>query len=83
MWNITLFISWTFYLMNTKLLKIVRRDYNIVYYPNGYQSILGHLYFKNAYVLFFKDQVIRAEFDRKLLIDYLVKHFVDNIQSQT
>lgn len=60
--------------MKTKLLKKVRRDYNIVYYPEGYKSINGDIYLKNAYVLFFKRQIIRAEFDKNILIDHIIKH---------
>lgn len=61
--------------MRTKLLKEVRKNYKIMYYPEGYKSAFGEYYFKNAYVLYFKEELIRADFNRGNLIDALVIHF--------
>ncbi len=60
--------------MKTRLLRKVRKNYKIIYYPEGYVSKSGSLYFKNAFVLYFKGEIIRAEFNNKTLIDFLTKH---------
>lgn len=61
--------------MKPLFLREVRRNYSIVHFPEGYRTEIGNDYFKNAYVLFFKDEILRAQFDKKKLIDILVEHF--------
>lgn len=69
--------------MKTKLLKKVRNDYRIVYYPDGYNTSLGFSYFKNAYVLYFKDEILRAEFCKRDLIDYMMNHLKESLKVNT
>lgn len=69
--------------MKTKLLKKVRNDYKIIHYPEGYKSEFGFSYFENAYVLYFKNEILRAEFCKKSLIDYLVDHLKSTLEVES
>lgn len=66
--------------MKTKLLKKVRKEYEIIYYPEGYKTQSGFSYFENAYVLYFKGEILRADFCKNTLINQLVNHVKEKLE---